>query len=118
MILRFRLKDPGRPRRPIIKWVLDQAIDRRQLLGVTKERLELEDTKKFENMLHDKIQVLDIELEGSITARDEEVLISWINILKCVLGDLFKLKPYAGETRAIEIAEADHDFRRATRLRK
>ena len=36
----------------IIRWVLDRAIDGRQQLGVSKIRLELEDTKKFENMLH------------------------------------------------------------------
>ena len=35
----------------IIQWVLDQANDKRQQLGVTKMRLELEDTNKFENML-------------------------------------------------------------------
>ena len=41
-----------------------------QLLGVTKERLELEDIKKFENMVHDKIQELEIELEDSDTPRE------------------------------------------------
>jgi hypothetical protein len=35
----------------IIKWVLDRAIDGCQQLGITKSVLELEDTKKFENML-------------------------------------------------------------------
>ena len=43
----------------IINWVSDQAIDGRRLLGVTKERLELEDIKKFESMIHDKIQELE-----------------------------------------------------------
>jgi hypothetical protein len=43
----------------IIRWVLDQAIDREQL-EVDKVRLELEDTKQFENMIHDKIQELEI----------------------------------------------------------
>jgi hypothetical protein len=42
----------------IIRWVLDRAIDGRQLLGISKIRLELEDTKKFEKMLHEKIQEL------------------------------------------------------------
>ena len=38
----------------IIRWILDRAIDGRQhQLGVNKMQLELEDTKKFENMLHD-----------------------------------------------------------------
>jgi len=40
----------------IIKWVLDRAVDGRQQLGVSKIRLELEDTKKFENMLHEKFK--------------------------------------------------------------
>ena len=40
----------------IIRWVLDRAIDGRQHLGVSKIQSESEDTKKFENMLHDKIQ--------------------------------------------------------------
>ena len=46
----------------IIRWILDRAIDGRQRLGVSKIQLELEDTKKFENVLHDKIQELEIEL--------------------------------------------------------
>ena len=41
-----------------------------QLLGVTKEGLELENIKKFENMVHDKIQELEIELEDSDTPRE------------------------------------------------
>lgn len=40
----------------IIQWVLDQTNDKRQQLGVTKMRLELEDTNKFENMLHEKFK--------------------------------------------------------------
>jgi hypothetical protein len=40
----------------IIKWILDRAVDGRQQLGVSKIRLELEDTKKFENMLHEKFK--------------------------------------------------------------
>jgi hypothetical protein len=58
----------------IIRWVLDRAIDGLKLLGVTKERLELEDNKKFENMMHDKIQELEIGLENSNTVREKEVL--------------------------------------------
>ena len=50
----------------IIRWILDRAIDG-QRVGVTKKRLELEDTKKFENMLDEKIQELEIELEDSNT---------------------------------------------------
>ena len=69
----------------IIRWILDRAIDGQQQLGVTKKRLELEDTKKFENMLDEKIQELEIELEDSNTDREEEVLVKEIGTLKCVL---------------------------------
>lgn len=78
----------------IIRWILDQTNDKQQQLGVTKLHLELDDTKKFENMLHDKIQELDIELEDSITASEKEVLTNRIDNLKCVLGHLFNLKRF------------------------
>ena len=89
----------------IIRWILDRAIDGRQhRLGVSKIQLELEDTKKFENMLHEKIQELEIELEDSNTDREKVVLVNQIDTLKCVLDHLFKLKPSGDETRAIEIS--------------
>ena len=66
--------------------------------------LELEDTKKFENMLHDKMQELEIELEDSNTASEKEVLLNEIDTLKGVMGHLFNLKPGGNETRATEIA--------------
>jgi hypothetical protein len=78
----------------IIRWISDQTNDKQQQLGVTNLHLELDDTKKFENMLHDKIQELDIELEDSITASEKEVLTNRINNLKCVLGHLFNLKRF------------------------
>jgi hypothetical protein len=90
----------------IIRWVLDRAIDGGQQLGVSKIQLELEDTKKFENMLHDKIQELQIELEDSNTDREKEVLVNQIDTLKCVLDHLFNLK-YGKKVRAVEIAEAN-----------
>lgn len=76
----------------IIRWVLDRAIDGWQQLGESKLQLELEDTKKFENMLHDRIQELEIELKDSNTAREKEVLVNEIDTLRCVLGHLFNLK--------------------------
>lgn len=88
----------------IIHWVLDRAHNKQQQqLEVSKMRLELEDTKKFENMLNDKIQELEIEIEDSDTAREKEILLNEIDTLKCVLGHLFKLKLGDDETRAIEI---------------
>ena len=95
----------------IIRWVLDRAIDGRQQLGVSDVRLEVEDTEKFENMLHDKIQELEIELEGSNTDREKEVVVNEIQTLKCVLGHLFNLNSGGDKTRAIEIAEANINFR-------
>ena len=101
----------------IIRWVLDRAIDGRQQLGVSKIRLELEDTKKFENMLHEKIQELEIELEDSNTNREKEVLLNEIDTLRCVLGHLLNLKPVGDVTRAIGIAEANNNFQQARRLK-
>ena len=92
----------------IIHWVLDRAHDKQQQqqqqLGVTKMHSELEDTKRFENMLHDKIQELQIELEDSNVPREKEVLVNEIKTLECVLGHLDKLKvSNDDETRAIKI---------------
>jgi hypothetical protein len=49
----------------IIRWILDRSIDGRQLLGISKIRLELEDTKKFVKMLDEKSLELEIELSGT-----------------------------------------------------
>ena len=73
-------------------------------------QLELEDTKKFENMLHEKIQELEIELEDSITAREKEVLINEIDTLGCVLGHLFDLKSGGDEIQAIKTSETNNNF--------
>jgi hypothetical protein len=100
----------------IIRWVLDRAIDGRRHLGVNKLRLESEDTKKFENMLHEKIQELEIELEDSNTDREKEVLLNEIDTLGCVLGHLLNLKPSGDVTRAIGIAKANNNFQQARRL--
>jgi hypothetical protein len=94
----------------IIKWILDRAINGRQQLGVTRMRLELEDTKKFENMLHEKIQELEVELEDSITTREKEVIINEIDTLGCVLGHLFDLKSGGDDTQAIETSETNNNF--------
>jgi hypothetical protein len=101
----------------VINWILDRAIDGRQPLGITKKRLELEDTKKFENILHDRTQVLESDFEDSNTAREKEVLVNEINTLKCVLGHLYNLKPGRDEIRTSWIAEAN-DYKQASRLRK
>jgi hypothetical protein len=69
-------------------------------------RLELEDTNKFENMLHEKIQELEIELEESNSPRESDIIIKEIETLKSVLYSLFDLK-YGNKKPIIEIAEAD-----------
>jgi hypothetical protein len=101
----------------ILRWVLDRSIDGRQQFGVSKFRLELDDTEKFENMLHDKIQELEIELEDSNTDREKEVVINEIQTLKCVLGHLFNLK-YSEKARATEIVEANNNCWQENRLIK
>lgn len=99
----------------IIRWILDRAIDGRRQLGVNKIRLELEDTQKFENIVHDKIQELHIELEDSDSAREKEVLTNMVDTLKCVLDHLFKLKPRGDEIRTVEIGGVKNNFHQIER---
>jgi hypothetical protein len=80
--------------------------------------LELEDIKKFENMLYEKVQELEIELDDSNTDREKEILLNEIDTLKCVLGHLFNLKPCGNKTQAIEIAKANNHYKQAIHLRK
>ncbi len=103
----------------IIRWILDRMIDSQQQLGVSKIRLESEDTMKFENMIHDKIQELEIELEDSSSAREREVLTNEIDTLKCVLDHLFKLNACDDEIRALEIGGVDkNNFQQTNHLVK
>jgi hypothetical protein len=101
----------------IISWVLDRAIDGRQQIGVSEVRSEFEEIKKFENMLHDKIQELEIELEDSNTDREKEIVENQIDTLKCVLGHLFNLK-YGENARATEIVAASNNYWQTNRLIK
>jgi hypothetical protein len=100
----------------IIRWVLDRTADGQRQPGGNRTQLELDDIKKFENMLHDKIQELELELEDSNTDREKEIIINQIDTLKCVLDHLFNLK-YGKEVGAIEITEAKNNFQ-AKQLRK
>jgi hypothetical protein len=103
----------------VIRWVLDRSVDGQRQLGVNKIQLELDDIKKFENMLHDKIQELEIELEDSHTDREREIIANLIDTLKCVLDHLFKLKFGGNETRAIEIGGTNKNkFQQMNRLVK
>ena len=92
----------------MLNWILDRAIDGHQPLGDTKRQLESEDIEKFENMLYGRIQVLEIELDDSNTAREKEVLVNETNTLKCVLGHLYNLKSGGNQVQATWIEEADN----------
>ena len=103
----------------IIRWVLDQAIDGRNKLGITLSRMELQDTKKFENMIHDKIQELETELEDSNTVREKEVLLNQVRTLQRVLGHLFKLKSGVDdELLTIGAVETNSHYQQANRLKQ
>jgi len=85
--------------------------------GTTKERLELTNTIEFENILKERIQDLNLKLKESDNLRESDILINEIDTLECVLGHLSDLK-YGDKARAIEIAEANKNFKQANRLRE
>jgi hypothetical protein len=101
----------------IIRWVLDRAVNDQRQLVVNKTQMELDDIKKFENMLDDKLQELEIELEDSNSDREKEIIVNQIDTLKCVLDHSFNLK-YGEKVRAAEITEANNNFPQGKRLRK
>jgi len=80
-------------------------------------RLELADTIEFETILHSRIQELNLKLKDSNNLRESDILINEIDTLESILGRLSDLK-YGDKARAIEIAEANNDFKQALRLRK
>ena len=102
----------------IIRWVLDKLLTDDSRLGVANGRLESEDFKKFENMMHDKIQELEIEPEDSDTTREKEVLRDEIDTFKCVLGHLFNLKSDGDEAQTIRIRETNSKFQQTDHERK
>ena len=102
----------------VINSILDHDNELKQIqLGTSKIRLELPDVIKFENILKNRIEELNIKLKESNNLRESDILINEIDTLDSILGRLMALK-YGEKTRAIEISEANHDFRRANRLRK
>jgi hypothetical protein len=102
----------------VITSILDLNNELKQVqLGTSKIRLELADVIKFENILKKRIEDLNIRLKDSNNLRESDILINEIDTLDSVLGRLMDLK-YDKKTRAIEISEANQDFRRAIRLRK
>jgi hypothetical protein len=102
----------------VIKSILERDKERKQVqLGTTKIRLELADTIEFENILNKRIEELNLRLKESNNLRESDVLINEIDALESILGRLSDVK-YGDKARAIEIAEANYDFKQAIRLRK
>lgn len=97
----------------IIQSILNRDNDERYRLGVNKKRVEMMETIEFENALQEQVQ----ELKDCNNLRDSDILINEIDTLESILGLLSDLK-YGAETRAIEVANANNDFKQANRLRK
>lgn len=101
----------------VIQSILNRDIDDHQQLGVTKKRLEMMQTIEFENTLQERIQELKLKLKDSDDLRESDILINKIDTIESTLGRLMDLK-YGDKARAMEIAEANHDFKQANRIRK
>ena len=102
----------------VIDSILNRDNEHKQIqLGTTKMRLELADTVEFENILHSRIQELNLRLKESNNLRESDVLINEIDTLESIMGRLADLK-YGDKARAIEIAEANNNYQQANRLRK
>jgi hypothetical protein len=102
----------------IIDSILNRENEHKQIqLGTTKMRSELSDCIEFENVLQNRVQELNLKLKESNNLRESDILINEIDTLESILGHLADLK-YGERVRAMEIAEAEHDYRRAIRLRK
>ena len=80
-------------------------------------QLDLADCIDFENTLQSRVEELNLKLKDCNNLRESDILINEIDTLESILGRLSDLK-YGDKVPAIEIAEANHDFRRALRLRK
>jgi hypothetical protein len=102
----------------VIKSILDQEQELKQAqLGTSRIRLELADVIKFENILKNRIEELNLKLKESNNLRESDILINEIDTLDSILGRLMDLK-YGDKARAIEIAEANNNYQQANRLRK
>jgi hypothetical protein len=101
----------------IIQSILNRDYDERQQLGAPIKRLEMMDTIEFETTLQERVQELELKLKDCNSLRALDILINEIDTLESILGRLSDLK-YGAETRAIEVANANNDFKQANRLRK
>ena len=100
-----------------IQSIRNRDIDDRPQLGAPKKRLEMMETIEFENTLQERVQELNSKLKDCNNLHESDVLINEIDTLESILGRLYDLK-YGAETRAIEVANANNDFKQANRLRK
>src|ERR671918_2371285 len=101
----------------VIQPILNRDIDDNQQLGLTKKRLEMMQTIEFENTLQERVPELKLKLKDCNDLRESDILINEIDTLESILGRLSDLK-YGEKARAIEIAEANHNYKQANRLRK
>ena len=102
----------------VINSILSRDIDQKQVqIGTTKIRLELSDCIEFENTLQSRIQELNLRLKDSNNLSESDILTNEIDLLESILERLSDFK-YGDKARAIEIAEANNDFKQDIRLRK
>jgi hypothetical protein len=101
----------------VIQPILNRDTYDHQQLGVTKNRLQMMQIIEFENILQERIQELKLKLKDSDDLRESDILINEIDTIESTLGRLMDLK-YGDKARAMEIAEANHDFKQANRIRK
>src|ERR671910_246746 len=100
-----------------IQLILNRDIDNRLQLRTSEKRLEMMETIEFENALQERVQELNSKLKESNNLRESDILINETDTLESILGRLSDLK-YGAETQAIEVANANYDFKQANRLRK
>ena len=99
----------------IIQSISNRDYYERQQHGALQKRIEMMDMIEFENMLQERIEELNFKLKNTRNLR--EFLKNEIDVLESILGLLSDLK-YGAETQAIEVANANYDFKQANRLRK
>ena len=99
-----------------IQSILNRDIGDHPQLGTPKKRIEMMETIELRT-LQERVQELNIKLKDSNNLRESDILINEIDSLEGILGRLADPK-YGAETRAIEVANANNDFKQANRLRK
>jgi hypothetical protein len=103
--------------RRVVGLVLNHVEEKQEILVTSKERQELTDIIEFESVLKERIEDLNVKLKNSNNLRESDILVNEIDTLESILGRLSDLK-YGDKARAIEIAEANKNFKYAKRLRE